>query len=200
MPVSQSRAAHECMKKGMEVMKCLVVYMSRYGSTKRYAEQIAKVLNCRVCAHNEVTDTLLAESQIMILGTCILEGRLEGASVYQEWIEAWPDKSWILYTVGLSNPALTNFDPLMAAAFKPEVLERITEFHFRGTIVYKRLDFRQRIAKQLEDSKEHSLDTVSLGDVERSMLETYGTTYDLTEESSLEPLVARVRAIQKGEK
>ena len=136
----------------------------------------------------------------MILGTCILEGRLEGASVYQEWIEAWPDKSWILYTVGLSNPALTNFDPLMAAAFKPEVLERITEFHFRGTIVYKRLDFMQRLAKQLEDSKEHSLDTVSLGDVERSMLETYGTTYDLTEESSLEPLVARVRAIQKGEK
>ena len=102
--------------------------------------------------------------------------------------------------MGLSNPALTNFDPLMAAAFKPEVLERITEFHFRGTIVYKRLDFMQRLAKQLEDSKEHSLDTVSLGDVERSMLETYGTTYDLTEESSLEPLVARVRAIQKGEK
>ena len=68
-------------------MNCLVVYMSRYGSTKRYAEQIAKVLNCRVCAHNEVTDTLLAESQIMILGTCILEGRLEGAPVYQEWIE-----------------------------------------------------------------------------------------------------------------
>ena len=33
------------------------------------------------------TDTLLAESQIMILGTCILEGRLEGAPVYQEWIE-----------------------------------------------------------------------------------------------------------------
>ena len=32
------------------------------------------------------------------------------------------------------------------------------------------------------------------------MLETYGTTYDLTEESSLEPLVARVRAIQKGAK
>ncbi len=32
---------------------------------------------------------------------------------------------------------------------------------------------------------------ISLGDVERSMLETYGTTYDLTEESSLEPLVAR---------
>ena len=167
-------------------MKCLVVYMSRYGSTQRYAEQIAKVLNCRVCAHNEVTDTLLAESQIMILGTCILEGRLEGAPVYQEWIESWPDKYWILYTVGLSNPDLTNFDPLMAAAFKPEVLER--------------LDFMQRLAKQLEDTKEHSLDTVSLGDVERSMLETYGTTYDVTEESSLEPLVARVRAIQKGAK
>ena len=89
MPVSQSRAAHECMKKGMEVMKCLVVYMSRYGSTKRYAEQIAKVLNCRVCAHNEVTDTLLAESQIMILGTCILEGRLEGASVYHGFSTQW---------------------------------------------------------------------------------------------------------------
>ena len=88
----------------------------------------------------------------------------------------------------------------MAAAFTPEVLERITEFHFRGTIVYKRLDFMQRLAKQLEDTKEQSLETVSLGDVERSMLETYGTTYDVTEESSLEPLVARVRAIQKGAK
>ena len=62
------------------------------------------------------------------------------------------------------------------------------------------LNFMQRLAKQLEDTKEHSLDTVSLGDVERSMLETYGTTYDVTEESSLEPLVARVRAIQKGAK
>lgn len=179
----------ETLYKGGKSLKTIVIYTTRYGSTEKYAHEIAKELNCPSLKSSQVTQADLKPYDVVILGSCLLEGQLANAATYESWIEAYPHKKWALFTVGLSNPKLTNFDYILSYNFKLKTLDRIAAFHFRGTISYKRLHLMQNLIKQLQDEEVDSIDFVTLDDLNKKLLEKYGTYIDSGDILSINELI-----------
>ncbi|WP_124058718.1 flavodoxin domain-containing protein [Vaginisenegalia massiliensis] len=175
-------------------MRKLVVYTKEFGSTEKYAEFIGGKLNCPVKDSHHVTLEDIENSDAIILGSCLLSGHLFDTDSYQGWIEQFPDKVWALYTVGLSNPQLTDFNYILTQHFDDDTLTRLKCFHFRGIISYKRLNLMDRLISKLHQFKTSSIDMVPLDDEEYRLLERYGTSFDEQDAEEVKDLIEWIQA------
>ncbi|UUX32798.1 flavodoxin domain-containing protein [Fundicoccus culcitae] len=179
-------------------MKTIVIYGSTYGSTEKYAKEIGLQLNCSAVDSKEVKTESIDDYATVILGACILEAQIIEAALYQHWIESYPDKNWILFTVGLSNPALTDFNRLLRSNFKADILDKVRFYHFRGSIAHKRLSLMDTLSKDAI-SQHSSVDFVNLKQEEIDLLERYGTTLDVHDEQTITPLINYVKQLQQSD-
>lgn len=176
-----------------EIMKAIVIYETKFGSTGKYAHLIGQQLDIPVEEYHHVDPTSLADYDLIILGGCLISGTIHDAELFSQWITMYPDKEWILYTVGLSNPSLTDFNALLLDYFTPEILSKLKTFHFRGTIRYKRLNLMYDLVKQAHLNRMSSIDTVVLDEEAYNLLQTYGTMIDGEDMPSVAPLVNYVQ-------
>jgi flavodoxin len=61
--------------------KVLIMYFSKYGSTKKYAEWIASELNGDVYDIKYVKQNILKNYDTIILGTALYAGQLKGLDI-----------------------------------------------------------------------------------------------------------------------
>lgn len=175
-------------------MEVIVIHSTRFGSTEKYAFEIAKQVQCSAVKSQNVTAEDLDHYDIIVFGSCLLEGQLTDADKFQSWVEQYPNKKWALYTVGLSNPSLTNFTTLLSEQFSQVVLERVHFFHYRGSIQYKRLELMQDLIHRMKEKRVESLDQTPLSDSNRELLQKYGTYFDMTDIGSIKDLVRWIKS------
>ncbi|NLJ17749.1 flavodoxin domain-containing protein [Globicatella sulfidifaciens] len=181
-------------------MEIIVIHSSRYGSTEKYAIEISKKLRCPVVDSAQVSVEDLASYDIIILGTCLLEGQLSDAAMYEQWVKQYPDKYWALFTVGLSNPKLTDFKDILDNNFEDATIEKVELFHYRGAIQYKRLLLMESLVSKVKQKRLASIDYVPLDDDNERLLRKYGTTYDFTDKENTILLIDWVNKILRNEK
>ncbi|MBD3948491.1 hypothetical protein I4Q36_09095 [Tuanshanicoccus lijuaniae] len=177
-------------------MEKIVIHSTKYGSTEKYAMRIAKQIHSPVVKGDKVAVEDLKDYDIIILGSCLLEGKLANSSLYQQWISAYPDKHWLIFTVGLSNPKLTDFQKILAAEFDEVTCQRVSFYHYRGTIQYKRMQLMGNLANRAVMHRKDSIDTVKLGEEDKALLQKYGTHYDLSDENKISYLIEEVQQIE----
>lgn len=177
-------------------METLIIHSTKYGSTEKYAQQIAKKLQCSSVKSTHVQLEDLKPFDVIILGSCLLEGQLADASLYDQWIAAYPDKHWALFTVGLANPALTDFTEIMSRSFSSDVISHLKLFHYRGAIQYKRLLLMESLFKRAREHRVSSIDNVKLGAENKDLLHKYGTNYDVGDEGNIDGLIEWTKSIK----
>ena len=62
--------------------KIVVMYYSKYGSTKRYAEWIASEINGDIYSIKKVNQNILENYDIIILGSGLYAGKIEGINIF----------------------------------------------------------------------------------------------------------------------
>lgn len=85
-------------------MRTLVVYTSKYGSTKQYAEWIAEELGCKAIPASSVTATDIAESDIVICGGYLHMGKIIGADFIANNWDALQPKTVLFFSVAGAAP------------------------------------------------------------------------------------------------
>lgn len=172
-------------------MERLVVYESSFGSTQAYAEMIGKRLDAPIKKMSQTDTADIDAVQLIIIGTCLLGGELLDYEKIRQFFTTYPNKQWILFTVGLSNPAFTNFEQLFKNLFEESLPEKLTVFHFRGQIRYKRLSFMYQRTHKAETMRT-SVDTLPLDEHEKELIEREGTTVDTADFEDIQPLITFV--------
>lgn len=178
-------------------MKSVVIHTTKYGSTSKYAEYIGNILKCPVLASEQAEAKDFVEADIIIFGSCFLGGEMYGIEQCQQWLKDYPDKQWVIYTVGLFNPTLTNFKELLERNFADDLIEGVPIFNLRGTIVYKRLLLTDRIVSKGRKEQIESLDAVPLDEVEHELLARFGTTVDEKDIATIMPLIKWVQQYEE---
>lgn len=178
-------------------MENIVIYGTTYGSTEKYAKEISRRIRCSSVDSKKVDVKDLEEYDSIILGSCLLEGQILEAGLYQYWIESFPDKNWIIFTVGLSNPSLTDFGNVIRSNFNTNVIPKIKFFHFRGIISHKHLSLMDNLVTSAEYHKIPSIDLVDLKAEDLALLDKYGTTFDIRDTKSIFPLIQYIEQLGK---
>lgn len=120
----------------------VVIYKSRYGSTKKYAQWISESLNADIFESNKIRSNELGKYKTIIYGGGLYASGITGFSLIRKNFNKLKDKNLILFTVGLANPIdKEQFAPILEKNLSEEMKSKITVFHFRGAIDYKKLSF-----------------------------------------------------------
>ena len=170
----------------------VVLYKSKYGSTKRYAQWIAEELDVPLLEASKVTPAELKTYDLIIYGGGLYARSINGVKL----VTRNPCKALVVFTVGLSNPATTNYTEVLSSTFTPDLLDKIPIFHFHGGIFYGKLTkihkgMMTMVKKHLEKQPAENRTAE-----DNNLIEAYGKDVDFSDRASITPLIQYVRARQ----
>lgn len=149
-------------------MNAIVIYKTKYGSTKTYAEWIAQDLGCEaVDVKDTKVDDLLGYDTIIYGGGLYAEV-INGVSLITKNIEKLKDKKIIIYTTGITPSDVRAYydGEVIEKNFKNGVPENVKIFNFLGKMVQSELTTVHRLAlvslKKIMSSKKNPSDMVKL--------------------------------------
>ncbi|WP_042678895.1 flavodoxin domain-containing protein [Anaerosalibacter massiliensis] len=170
--------------------KIAVVYKSKYGSTKKYAQWIAEESKVDLFEHSQVDIKKLMEYDTIVYGGGLYASGIAGISVITKNYKALKDKRIIVFTVGLASTDRKEvFSPIIEKNFSKEMSDGIKFFHLRGGIDYKKLGFIHKSMMAMLKTVISKKDSQELSDDDRELLATYGKKVDFTDKSTLKPLL-----------
>jgi len=171
-------------------MKTIVVYKSKYGSTKTYAEWIAKELGCEAKDAKKVKAEDLTQYDTVIYGGGLYAEVIAGVSLITKHFEALKEKKLIVFSTGLTPLDCTDYYGKMVVEknFTPDMMERIKLYHYLGKMVVSELSLPHKAAikglKKLMSSKENPTE------MEKLLISLCDADGDFTDKDAIGELVA----------
>lgn len=164
----------------------IVVYASKYGTTKQYAEWIAQDLNAEAMDAKAVTRDKLQKYDLVVYGGGLYAGGIAGVKL----VTQPPCKNLIVFTVGLADPSATDYSAIIQKNFTPELARKTPIFHLRGGIDYKKLGPVHRIMMSMMKNMIRKKSESERDTEDKELLRTYGSAVNFTDRNTIEPLVA----------
>ena len=85
--------------------KTLVIYYSKYGYTKKYAQWLAEELNADICTGKNLKSNMLNNYSGIIFGSSLYAGTNKAARLIVKHFDQIKDKKVVLFTCGLELSA-----------------------------------------------------------------------------------------------
>lgn len=127
-------------------MNTVVLYQSRYGSTKQYAKWIAEALGADIFPADAFPAEKFAEYDTVIFGAPVFGGAVLGIAGVENNLAVLQNKQLIIFTVGLTSPeAKQSLSNLAAKNFSAALQKHAVFFHFQGALEYDKLSFGHKI-------------------------------------------------------
>ena len=182
--------------------RTVVIFESRYGFTRRYAQWIGEALSCPVFEKKQFHPQNFSNYDTIIYGGGLYAGGVSGIKLI---VKNWPrlsQKRLILFTCGLADPKdpanVSHIREGLSKAVPQEMLQSLHLFHLRGGIDYSRLSPVHKIMMSMLRKMLLKKEPDALTREDRQLLDTYGTRINLTDRKSIEPLVELARSHVSG--
>ena len=138
-------------------MNKIIIYGSIYGTTKMYAEELAKETKISIIPFKNLDDINNYDT-IIYFGALYAGGVLGLAKTFKK-LRDIKDKKIIIATVGLADPTekinITNIRNNLKVQLSKEILNNAKIFHLRGGIDYEKLSFAHKTMMTLLYKKTH---------------------------------------------
>lgn len=142
-------------------MKTIVIYKTKYGASKTYAEWIAQELGCEAVNAKEIKPEKLTEYDVIIYGGGLYAEIINGVTLITKNISMLQGKKLIVFTTGITPTDVRDYYDKMVIEknFKNELRDKIKVFNFTGKMVLDELSFVHKTAlkslKKLMSGKEN---------------------------------------------
>ena len=173
-------------------MNAIVVYKTKYGSTKNYADWIGEELNCKVTDVKEITINELKKYDTIIYGGGLYAEIINGVSLITKNVDSLKNKKIAVYTTGITPLDCRDYyDKIVIEKnFKNGVPECIKIFNFTGKMVLDELSTVHRAAlktlKKIMSSKKEPTE------MEKLLVELCDADGDFSDRSQIADLVKYV--------
>jgi len=171
--------------------KIAVIYKSKYGATKKYAEWIAEALSAELLEASSIKGETLMDYDVVIYGGGLYAGTINGVKL----VTNNPTKSLVVFAVGLADPDTTDFSAILTNNFTSAQLPKIKAFLLRGAISYDKLGFAHKCMMGILKKAMAKKDLSQMSGEEKAIAETRGEDVDFTCRDSIKPLVEYVRSM-----
>ncbi len=142
-------------------MKNIVIYKSKYGSTKAYGEHIAKELGCSCLEIKKIKGDELKDYDTIIFGGGLYAEMIAGISLITKNFELIKDKNIVIFTTGLTPFDCREYYDKMVVEknFKPYMREKIKIYNYMGKMILDELSIPHKAAiitlKKIMSGKEN---------------------------------------------
>lgn len=171
-------------------MKTIVIYKSKTGFAKNYAQWIAKSLSADIFDASKVTaEKLISYDTIIYVGGLYIVG-INGIKLIKENLNKLKGKKLVVIATGASPSRTDTIEAVKNGNFTAEELEHIKVFYLRGGFNYEKLFLIDKILMnllklKLKSKKDKAPD-------EKGMLSAYANPMDFTREENIREVIEYV--------
>lgn len=174
-------------------MNSIVIYKSKYGSTRTYAQWIAEELGCSAMPAGDVKASELERYDTIVYGGGLYAEIINGLSLITKNINALSGKRIAVFTTGITPLDCREYYDKMVVEknFKNGVPENIRIFNFTGKMILSELTPVHRAAlvtlKRIMSSKKNPTE------MERLLIDLCDADGDFTDREEILPLVEYIK-------
>jgi flavodoxin len=174
--------------------KTVVVYRSKSGYTKKYAQWIAEAVGADLIDGRTAKLKDLLAYDTLVYGGALYATGIHGLSLITKNFDALKDKKLIVFTLGATPVRPDIVEEVRGKNFTVEQQQRIRFFMLRGGFDKSKLTPMDKVLMALLKAKLKRRKAPTAD--ERGMLAAYGQPLDFTDEKHIAPIVAAVREEQ----
>lgn len=169
----------------------IIIYGSKYGTTKQYAEELSKRTNIKAEEYTNIQNVNNYETIIYI--GALYAGGVLGMKKTLNKLSNTTNKKIIIITVGLADPKDKNNTDAIRKGIKRQISQDIynqADIHFlRGGIDYSILNLKHKTMMALLYRKAKGLKEEEKTAEVKAMIETYGKKVNFIDFNSLNPII-----------
>lgn len=175
-------------------MKAIVIYKSKYGATKAYANWIAEALSCSAVDAKTVKADDLKDYDTIIYGGGLYAEVIAGVTLITKNFDKVKDKKLVVYTTGITPLECRDYYDKMVIEknFKPYMPDKIKVYNFMGKMVIDELTLVHKGAiktlKKIMAAKENPTE------MEKLLIDLCDADGDFTDKEAIKDLVEYAKA------
>ncbi len=175
-------------------MNAIVIYKSKYGSTKQYAQWIAEELSCNAVERGEIKPEELSKYDTIIYGGGLYAEVINGVSLITKNFDKLKGKKIAVFSTGITPIEIRGYydDYVIKKNFKDRsMLDSIKVFNFLGKMKLDELSFVHKTAlrslKKIMSGKENP------SEMEKLLVELCDADGDFSDRAAIKPLVDYIK-------
>ena len=176
-------------------MKSIIIYGSRYGSARRYAQELSKQTDIPAVSYQEAPP--LSKLETIVYIGALYAGGVLGLTKTLRRQSFGEHQRLVIVTVGLADPdILQNRENIRNALQKQihaQLYGRAAVFHLRGAIDYQALSLGHRTMMALLHRSLQKKPAEEWSEEDKALMETYGKRADFADFASLRPIVNEIQ-------
>lgn len=173
----------------MPDLQSILIYHSKYGSTKKYAEWISQKTGSDIATLSDFNPENLKNYETIIFGSFAYMGKLKGSDFFLKNWNILRNKKLLVFCVSASLPNAAEHRKILHSSFNPEIQKSLTYFSFHGAYDYSRMDNTDKIIMLVPKFFMWLKWKISKDPSARKFLDDFYTPQDWTNPSGIEPLV-----------
>jgi len=175
-------------------MRSLVIYKSKTGFTKKYAEWIAEKLSADLYGYKQIKKEILKEYNVVIYGGSLHAVGIEGIKLIKDNLDILKGKKVVVFAVGASPFREETVEEVKNNNFSKEQLEQIQFYYLRGGFNYNKLPFFDKLLMKLLEWKLKRKKVLTAD--EKGMLNAYQKPADFTRKENIDSIVSYARSFE----
>lgn len=175
-------------------MKPIVIYKSKYGSTKAYAEWIAEALSCSAVERASIKVDELAQYDTIIYGGGLYAEVIAGVTLLTRNLDKLQGKKLIVFTTGITPMDCREYyeEYVVKKNFKGDSYTKFKMFNYPGRMVLSELSVPHRAA--LKTLKKIMSDKKNPTALEKMLIDLCDADGDFTDRTLITDLLEYAKA------
>lgn len=172
--------------------KIVVMYKSKYGATRKYAEWLSEELSCDLIETKKANIDKIKEYDTIILGGGIYATGISGISFLKKNYKKLKDKKIAVFAVGASPHNDAAFKTLKEHNLR-DSLSEIPFFYFRGSWNEDKMSWKDKTLCSMLKKFVAKKDPADYEPWEDALMQAIGSQIDWTDKENLKPILEFVQ-------
>ncbi|MDE5700368.1 MAG: flavodoxin domain-containing protein [Lachnospiraceae bacterium] len=177
----------------MKRSNMIVIYKSSTGFTKKYAEMIAKEMECELADYRNVSADTLSGYDIVIFGSRAHAGRIDGYQKAKSLFEKCNVSRLVLFVTGATpNAAADVVEAFWRQNLSEDEMTALPHFYMQSGLCYERMSLTDRLMMKAAAIMIKNKKGKTAQDIEFE--QAIKSSYDISAREYIEPLISCLKA------
>lgn len=168
-------------------MKAAVVYNSKTGFTRRYAQRIARQTGADCYELRQAKRMNFGKYDAIVFGGWACAGSIRGLNWFKANMNKWKGRKLVVFSVGASPADSPDIKTSLSKNFSREELEQVELFYCPGGLNYEKMSLGYRLLmKAFVSALKRKKNKTSF---EKRAAEVMSSSYDISDEAYIQGIV-----------
>lgn len=172
-------------------MNSIVLFKSKTGYSKKYAEWIAREIKADLMEASNASPESLSNYDVIVFGAGLYAGGINGIGIIKKNLELLKEKKTAVFAVGAAKPDEKVIREIREKNFSSDELKKIKFFYLRGGFNFQKLGFLDKFLMLL--MKLHLKTKKELTADDQGLLNAYKKPVDFTKKENIAPIISFIK-------